>query len=299
MRLSTSQTPRIISCAEELPNHVALPRGCCDDARELLDEYGVRLDIEDQRTEEQAIDVAFQGKLTDLQITATRALLKHDTGVFVAPPGVGKTVVGIHLIAARARSTLILVHRRPLMEQWVAQLTLFLGIPTKQIGRIGANRHKVTGTIDVAMIQSLVRGDRVEDLVAGYGHVIVDECHHLPAVSFERVLAELKARYVTGLTATPQCRDGQTRGSCEAPSRTAPVPPPVDDERDDVPPAPRRRDAAHPGPIPGLVPRRREEPADPGGHPERSSRREDPYRFQTSRERAGPCCVRSERSCRG
>ena len=208
MRLSTSQTPRIISCAEELPNHVELPRGCCDDARELLAKYGVRLDIEDQRTVGQSIDVVFQGELTELQANAARAILTHDAGVFVAPPGVGKTVVGIHLIAARARNTLILVHRRPLMEQWIAQLSLFLGIPAKQIGRIGASRHKVTGTIDVAMIQSLVRGERVEDLVAGYGHVLIDECHHVPAVSFERVLAELKARYVTGLTATPQRRDG-------------------------------------------------------------------------------------------
>src|SRR5207249_4893 len=108
----------------------------------------------------------------------------------------------------RACSTLVLVHRRPLLDQWRAQLAVFLGVDPKWIGQIGAGKRNPTGRIDVAMIQSLVRNDAVADLVAGYGQVIVDECHHLPAVSFERVLSEVKARYVVGLTATPQRRDG-------------------------------------------------------------------------------------------
>ena len=135
-------------------------------------------------------------------------LLAHDIGVFVAPPGVGKTVVGTYLVAQRARSTLILVHRQPLLDQWVAQLSLFLGIDAKAIGQIGGGKRKPTGHLDVAMLQSLVRGDAVNDIVATYGHVIVDECHHVPAVSFERVLSNVKAKYVTGLTATLQRRDG-------------------------------------------------------------------------------------------
>jgi superfamily II DNA or RNA helicase len=128
--------------------------------------------------------------------------------VFVAPPGVGKTVVGTYLVAARARSTLVLVHRRPLLDQWIAQLSVFLGIEPRAIGQLGAGRRAPTGRLDVAMIQSLVRKASVSDLVADYGQVIVDECHHLPAVSFERVLSEVKARYIVGLTATPQRRDG-------------------------------------------------------------------------------------------
>ncbi len=128
--------------------------------------------------------------------------------MFVAPPGVGKTVVGTYLVAARGCSTLILVHRQPLLDQWLAQLSLFLGLEPKQIGQIGAGKKTGNGQLDVAMIQSLVRKDNVQDIVAHYGQVIVDECHHLPAVSFERVLAEVKARYVVGLTATPQRRDG-------------------------------------------------------------------------------------------
>ena len=103
---------------------------------------------------------------------------------------------------------MILVHRKPLLAQWVAQLAMFLGIEEKDIGRIGGGKRKPNGRLDVAMIQSLVQKDKVDDLVAGYGHVIVDECHHLPALSFERVLSEVKARYLVGLTATPQRRDG-------------------------------------------------------------------------------------------
>jgi len=152
--------------------------------------------------------VRFDGKLTAIQEKAVSILRKHDIGVFVAPPGIGKTVIGTWLIAERQCNTLILVHRQPLLDQWVAQLALFLGLDSRDIGRIGGGRHKPNGRLDVAIIQSLVRKDRVDDLVANYGHVIVDECHHLPAVSFERVLAEVRARFVTGLTATLQRRDG-------------------------------------------------------------------------------------------
>ncbi|MGB5643044.1 MAG: DEAD/DEAH box helicase family protein, partial [Gammaproteobacteria bacterium] len=105
-------------------------------------------------------------------------------------------------------NTLILVHRQPLLDQWVAQLALFLGLNASDIGRIGSGKRKANGQLDVAMIQSVVRKDKVDDLVANYGHVIMDECHHLPAVSFERVLTEVRARFITGLTATPQRRDG-------------------------------------------------------------------------------------------
>jgi superfamily II DNA or RNA helicase len=100
------------------------------------------------------------------------------------------------------------VHRKPLLDQWVTQLTHFLNLAPKTVGTIGSSKNKPNGVLDVAMIQSLVRKHEVSDLVAGYGQVIVDECHHLPAVSFERVLAEVKARYVVGLTATPYRRDG-------------------------------------------------------------------------------------------
>jgi superfamily II DNA or RNA helicase len=208
LRLSTHLTPRVITCAEELAEYVALPRGCRDDLEALLGSGGSTLAVEDRRQRGEPLDLRFQGELTPVQEQASQALLSHDAGVFVAPPGVGKTVVGTYLVAARGRSTLILVHRQPLLDQWVAQLAMFLGLDPKTIGQIGAGKRNPTGRLDVAMLQSLVREGRVDDVVAGYGHVIVDECHHVPAVSFERVLSEVKARYLTGLTATPRRRDG-------------------------------------------------------------------------------------------
>jgi superfamily II DNA or RNA helicase len=208
MRLSTAMTPRVITCAEDLPQYISLPRGCAPEVRQLLVENRSTLQIEDQRHAGVPLELTFNGELTGVQKDAARALLGHDTGVFVGPPGIGKTVLGTYLVVRRACNTLILVHRKPLLEQWLAQLAIFLGVDESEIGRIGGGKHKPNGRLDVAMIQSLVRKEKVDDLVCGYGHVIVDECHHLPAVSFERVLSEVKARYLVGLTATPQRRDG-------------------------------------------------------------------------------------------
>jgi superfamily II DNA or RNA helicase len=209
MRLSTATTPRVIACAEDLPEHVGLPRARRAELEALLRGYGVALQVADERVDGEPLSFRFHGTLTPVQEKAARALLEHDIGVFVAPPGVGKTVVGTYLVAARACSTLVLVHRRPLLDQWLAQLSLFLGIDPKEIGQIGSGKKAGNGRLDVAMIQSLVRKESVQDTVAHYGQVIVDECHHVPAVSYECVLAEAKARFVVGLTATPQRRDGR------------------------------------------------------------------------------------------
>jgi superfamily II DNA or RNA helicase len=208
MRLSTALTPRVIGCAEELSKFVALPRGCWESLLELANDVGVELRIDDERTTGSNIDVEFHGQLSEGQERASKKLLAADVGVLVAPPGFGKTVLGVHLVAARSRSVLVLVHRTQLLEQWRSQLALFLDLPETEIGQLGGGKRKLTGKIDVAMVQSLVRKGDVADEVAGYGHVIVDECHHVPAVSFERVMSEVRAKYITGMTATPRRRDG-------------------------------------------------------------------------------------------
>lgn len=161
-----------------------------------------------KRSSGNPINASFFGELTDAQCQATEAILKYDHGVIVASPGFGKTVLGTYLIAERKCSTLIRVHRQPLLEQWRSQIGIFLNRDSKSIGQLGGGKRKLTGQVDVAMIQSLSRKETVDDIVTEYGQVIIDECHHLPAVSFERVLSEVKARYVVGLTATPQRRDG-------------------------------------------------------------------------------------------
>ena len=208
MRLSTALTPRVIACAEDLPQHVALPRGCRRELEALLADFQIRMELDDKRHPGEPLNLTFQGELTPIQREAARALLPHETGVFVAPPGIGKTVLGTYLVAQRACTTLILVHRTALLDQWMAQLPVFLGVDPKEIGQIGGGKWKPNRRLDVAMIQSLMRNGKVDDVVSGYGHVIVDECHHLPAVSFDRVMSEVKANYLVGLTATPQRRDG-------------------------------------------------------------------------------------------
>jgi superfamily II DNA or RNA helicase len=154
------------------------------------------------------IDLSFQGTLRLDQQRAADQLIKHDNGVLSASTAFGKTVIGAWLIAQRKVNTLVIVHRRQLMDQWVESLQTFLSLEKKDIGQIGGGKHKVTGVVDVAMIQSLVDKGIVNDLVANYGHIIVDECHHISAASFEQVIRQAKAKFVTGLSATVTRQDG-------------------------------------------------------------------------------------------
>jgi superfamily II DNA or RNA helicase len=185
-----------------------MPRGCLDDLRSLLSEAGVAVELRDERQSGQPIEARFLGELRPEQDAAVAALLPYETGVLAATTAFGKTVVAANMIAARHRSTLVLVHRRQLLDQWVARLQAFLDVPTSCIGVVHGGKKKPTGTIDVALMQSLVRKDVVADLVADYGHVIVDECHHLSAVGFEAIARAAKARYVLGLSATVTRKDG-------------------------------------------------------------------------------------------
>ena len=164
LRLSTL-TPRVIACAEDLPRHIALPRGCLAALDALLRSLGSQVELTDRRTDGERQSFQFAGQLTTVQEHAVDALLAHDTGVFVAPPGTGKTVVGAYMATARGRSALVLVHRQPLLDQWRAQLAAFLGLDPKAIGQIGAGKRRPTGAIDVAMMQSLVRRDHIDALV--------------------------------------------------------------------------------------------------------------------------------------
>ena len=208
MRLSTYNKPRVVACAEDLPHHIGLPRGCLDDVRKMLIELGVRIVIRDERHDGSPLDAKFHGELRQEQKTAADAILRHDTGVLAATTAFGKTVVAAWLIAQRGLNALVLVHRRQLLDQWVERLSTFLDIPAKSIGRIGGGRNRPTGRIDVGIIQSLVRKGEVADLVADYGHLIIDECHHLSAHSFEQVVRQAKARFVLGLSATVARKDG-------------------------------------------------------------------------------------------
>jgi len=209
MRFAVWDKPRIIGCAENYPHHIALPRGCLDAATELLAANGIRCDFQDERYGGLPIEVAFAGTLRVDQEVAAAAMLQHDTGVLCAPTAFGKTVTAAALIARRGVNTLVLVHRTELLKQWQERLQSFLGVGKGVIGTIGGGKPKPTGKIDIAVIQSLSRRGQVSAVVENYGHVIVDECHHVGAVSFDAILKRVKAKYVLGLTATPIRRDGQ------------------------------------------------------------------------------------------
>lgn len=234
MRLPVWDEPRVIGCAENFPQHIALPRGCMDAALTLLLENGIRPDLQDERSAGAALQVQFRGALRPDQQQAVDAMLAHDTGVLCAPTAFGKTVTAAALIAARGVNTLILVHRAELLRQWRERLQTFLaeardeGQDRPSIGAIGGGKSKPTGRIDIALMQSLCRQGEVNALVEDYGHIVVDECHHLSAFSFEAILKRAKAKYVLGLTATPIRRDGRqpiifmqcgpTRHTAEKPS---------------------------------------------------------------------------------
>lgn len=208
LRLSTHQTPRLIRCYEEDLTHLRLPRGLLAQVDSAVARAGSRLVVEDRRPTPERLPLDFHGELTPRQRTAVTAILAWDDGVLVAPPGAGKTVIACAVIAERRLPTLILAHSKPLLEQWRTQLQTLLGLPSKQIGQRGGGRRKLTGIVDLAMIQSLKAIDDLEAFFSGYGLVVVDECHHLPALSFEAAVRRAPVRHFLGLTATPYRRDG-------------------------------------------------------------------------------------------
>ncbi len=208
MRLSIFGKPRVIHCAEDGPKYLALPRGCLAETQELLSSLGIQATLRDERFGGTPLDVRFHGELRPEQQIAADAMAANDTGVLAATTAFGKTVLAAWLIARRGVNSLVLVHRQQLLEQWVERLASFLEVLPQSIGRLGGGRKTHTGCIDVALIQSLVRKGVVHDCVGGYGHLVVDECHHLPATSFELVARRAKARYVTGLSASTTRKDG-------------------------------------------------------------------------------------------
>ncbi len=209
LRLPLYNKPRIINLSSESTNHIGIPRGCLDELLKLIQQLEIEAIIHDKTNSGIEQDFEFHGKLYDEQLKAGKELLCFDNGILSASTAFGKTVVALWLVAQRKTSTLVIVHRRQLLQQWKERIASFLNIPLKDIGEIGAGKDKRTMKIDVAIIQSLYHDKEVKEFVKDYGLVIVDECHHISAFSFEQVLKEVKAKYVYGLTATPIRKDGQ------------------------------------------------------------------------------------------
>ncbi len=223
MRMITYNKPRIISCSDETDEYLCLPRGCEEDIKILLNRSKVDIELVDKTNNGKNINVKFNGVLREEQQSAVNELLKFDNGVLAAATAFGKTVIAAKIIAEKKINTLIIVHRKYLLSQWITKLSEFLiikeelpefkekGIKQKEqalIGHIGGGKENLTGIIDVAIVQSLNKNNEVLECTRNYGMVIVDECHHIPAFCFEQVLKNVNAKYVYGLTATPTRLDG-------------------------------------------------------------------------------------------
>jgi superfamily II DNA or RNA helicase len=208
MRLSTYDKPRVIACGQEFAQHIAVPRGCLFETLGLLEAHKIRPEVRDERYAGTAIEAEFQGQLRPFQEEAVAKIMDYDEGILCAPTAFGKTAVAAWLIAKRKVNTVVVVHRQQLLDQWQQRLGMFLSLQAKSIGQIGGGKTDRTGRVDVAVIQSLYRKNEVKDFVAEYGQVIVDECHHISAFTFEQVMRQVKAKYIVGLTATPTRKDG-------------------------------------------------------------------------------------------
>lgn len=223
MRMPTFNKPRVISCADETHEYLCVPIGCETDVVNLLNEFDVDVEWMDKRNPGRPINVDFVGQLREEQQSAIHAMMKYDNGVLAATTAFGKTVLAAKMISERKVNTLVLVHRQQLMSQWKDRLTEFLSIneelPVLErkrgikknrnlIGQLGAGKDNLSGIIDIAVMQSLNSKGKVKECVKDYGMVIVDECHHISAVSFEQILKNVNSKYVYGLTATPTRKDG-------------------------------------------------------------------------------------------
>ena len=201
-------TPRIISCFEEDERFLILPRGCLEEIKKICEKSNVKLILKDKREKGIEVDYKFNGKLNRKQEKAMNGLISYETGVLCATTGFGKTVIGANIISKLKTNTLVIVNRNNLLDQWKERLAYFLDIDKKEIGQCGASKENLNGKLDVASFQSLFKKDNIEELVQNYGLVIVDECHHVAAYSFEKVLKAIRSKYVYGLTATPTRKDG-------------------------------------------------------------------------------------------
>lgn len=195
---------------EETHEGIIIPRGFIASLIKFCNTENISYKIIDERCKLPEIEVVSTINLLSHQTDALKITEIKDFGVIVSPPGSGKTIMALELIARKRQPTLILVHRKQLFDQWIDRIQNFLSIPKNRIGQIGNQKEKIGDEITVATIQSLSRRD-FTDLTKRFGMIIVDECHHIPAKSFREVITKLNCYYLYGLTATPKRKNNDEK----------------------------------------------------------------------------------------
>lgn len=208
MRMSVYNIPMIIDCSKEDEKYLKIPRGTYEYLCDLCKEQNVKIKVKDKRNKGKKIEIFFNGTLREEQEVALNKMLEYDTGILHAPTGFGKTVIACKMISERKVNTLIITHTLELLKQWQDRLQSFLNI--NEVGQIGGGKNKVTNVVDVASIKTLWNNGKFNDVVKNYGMIIIDECHHLAAYTYENAVNTVNAKYVYGVTATPNRENGHT-----------------------------------------------------------------------------------------
>ena len=208
LRMSVYNVPMVIDCSKEDDQYLKLPRGTYENLEKFCNINGIQIFKEDHRTLGEKINVQFKGELRGEQQIAFDAMLKYDTGILCAPTGFGKTVIGCKMIAERKVNTLILVNKLQLLNQWKDRIKEFLDVSS--VGEVSSKKKNITNVIDVASIKSIWNNGDILDIAKNYGMIIIDECHHTAAYTFEQAINTGNAKYVYGISATPDRENGHT-----------------------------------------------------------------------------------------
>ncbi len=211
MGINVYKVEKYFKLIEDVNDKIAIPRGFLQKLKNFLSEQDIAFEIVDERKKLKNVKFETNHTLFEHQKEAVEQMISSENGLLVAPPGSGKTIMGIDIIDRLKQPTLILVHKKQIFNQWVERIEGFLNIPKKDIGQFVSAKKKIGNKVTVAMVQTLTRLENLNELTDKFGLVIVDECHHMPAKMFRNIIAKLNPYYLYGFTATPERKNNDEK----------------------------------------------------------------------------------------